>query len=48
LPWLQKGSILLDYSKTHAGVIAMSLLGLRLSFAVDWLGHALCPRQFTA
>jgi hypothetical protein len=42
------GSSLPDYSKMHAGVIAMSLLGLRLSFPVDWLDHPLCPRQFTA
>jgi hypothetical protein len=42
------GSILLDCSKMHADVIAMSLLGLRLSFAVDWLHHPMFPWQFTA
>lgn len=41
------GSTLFDYPKMYAGVLAMSLLGLGLYFAVDWLHHRLCAWQFT-
>jgi len=40
------GSTLLNYPKMYAGVLAMSLLGLGLYFAVDWLHQRLCPWQF--
>lgn len=40
------GSTLLNYRKMYAGVLAMSLLGLGLYFAVDWLHRRLCPWQF--
>jgi NitT/TauT family transport system permease protein len=40
------GSTLFDYPKMYAGVLAMSLLGLGLYFAVDWLHHRLCAWQF--
>jgi NitT/TauT family transport system permease protein len=33
----------LAYPETHAGVLAMSLLGLALYFAVDRLQDRLCP-----
>jgi ABC-type nitrate/sulfonate/bicarbonate transport system permease component len=42
------GSTLLNYPKMYAGVLAMSLLGLGLYFAVDWLHQRLCPWQFAA
>jgi ABC-type nitrate/sulfonate/bicarbonate transport system permease component len=42
------GSTLFNYPKMYAGVLAMSLLGLGLYFAVDWLHHRTCPWQFTA
>lgn len=42
------GSTLLNYRKMYAGVLAMSLLGLGLYFAVDWLHRRLCPWQFTS
>jgi ABC-type nitrate/sulfonate/bicarbonate transport system permease component len=42
------GSTLLNYPKMYAGVLAMSLLGLGLYFAVDWLHQRLCPWQFVA
>ena len=41
------GSTLFDYPKMYAGVLAMSLLGLGMYFAVDWLHHRLCAWQFT-
>lgn len=41
------GSTLLNYRKMYAGVVAMSLLGLGLYFAVDWLHRRLCPWQFS-
>lgn len=42
------GSTLLNYRKMYAGVLAMSLLGLGLYFAVDWLHRRLCPWQFSS
>lgn len=33
----------LRYSQMYAGVLAMSLLGLALYYAVDWLDRRLCP-----
>lgn len=41
-----EGSTLLNYPAMYAGVIAMSLLGLGLYFAVDWLERKLCPWKF--
>lgn len=38
-----QGSTLFDYPKMYAGVLAMSLLGLGLYFAVDRLEQTLCP-----
>lgn len=40
------GSTLLNYPAMYAGVLAMSLLGLGLYFAVDWLERWLCPWRF--
>ena len=40
------GTTLYDYPKMYAGVLAMSLLGLGLYFAADWLHRKLCPWQF--
>ena len=40
------GSTLFDYPAMYAGVIAMSLLGLGMYFAVDWLEHKLCRWKF--
>lgn len=40
------GSTLLNYRAMYAGVLAMSLLGLSLYFAVDWLERQLCPWKF--
>jgi len=37
------GNTLFNYPAMYAGVVAMSLLGLGLYFAVDWLEHKLCP-----
>lgn len=42
------GSTMLNYPKMYAGVLAMSLLGLGLYFAVDWLHQRLCPWQFVS
>lgn len=41
-----QGSTLFNYGKMYAGVIAMSLLGLGLYFAVDWLERLLAPWKF--
>ena len=41
------GSTLFDYPKMYAGVLAMSLLGLGMYFAVDFLHTKLSPWQFT-
>ena len=43
-----QGSTLLNYPAMYAGVLAMSLLGLGLYFAVDWLERVLCPWKFVA
>ena len=43
-----QGSTLLNYPAMYAGVVAMSLLGLGLYFAVDALEHWLCPWKFAA
>lgn len=40
------GSTLLDYPAMYAGVLAMSLLGLGLYFAVDGLERKLCRWRF--
>jgi len=40
------GNTLFNYPTMYAGVVAMSLLGLGLYFAVDRLEHALCPWKF--
>ncbi len=40
------GSTLFNYPAMYAGIVAMSLLGLGLYFAVDWLEHRLCKWQF--
>ena len=40
------GSTLLNYPAMYAGIVAMSLLGLGLYFAVDWLERWLTPWQF--
>lgn len=42
------GTTLYNYPKMYAGVVAMSLLGLGLYFAADWLHRFLCPWQFQA
>jgi len=43
-----EGSTLLDYPAMYAGVIAMSLLGLGMYFAVDWLERRLCGWKFVS
>ena len=43
-----QGSTLFQYPKMYAGVVAMSLLGLGLYFAVDWLERALAPWKFVS
>jgi ABC-type nitrate/sulfonate/bicarbonate transport system permease component len=43
-----QGSTLFQYPKMYAGVIAMSLLGLGLYFAVDWIEHVLAPWKFVS
>jgi len=40
------GSSLLDYPAMYAGVLAMSILGLSLYFAIDWLERLLCRWKF--
>jgi NitT/TauT family transport system permease protein len=40
------GSTLFDYPKMYAGVIAMSLLGLGMYYAVDLLHRKVAPWQF--
>ncbi len=42
------GSTLLNYPAMYAGVVAMSVLGLSLYFAVDWLEHKLAAWQFAS
>ncbi|MDX1615674.1 MAG: ABC transporter permease subunit [Candidatus Promineifilaceae bacterium] len=41
-----KGNTLFDYPAMYAGVVAMSVLGLALYFAVDRLERYLCPWKF--
>lgn len=41
-----QGSTLFNYPAMYAGIITMSLMGLGLYFAVDWLERRLCPWQF--
>ncbi len=43
-----QGSTLMNYPAMYAGVVAMSLLGLGLYFAVDWLERRLVPWKFSA
>ncbi len=43
-----QGSTMFNYPNMYAGVIAMSLLGLGLYFAVDGLHRRLCPWQFVS
>jgi NitT/TauT family transport system permease protein len=43
-----QGSTLFQYPKMYAGVVAMSLLGLGLYFAVDWLERVLAPWKFVS
>ena len=40
------GSTLFNYPAMYAGVIAMSLLGVGMYFAVDWLEYKLCRWKF--
>ena len=40
------GSTLFNYPAMYAGIIVMSLLGLGLYFAVDWLEKRICPWLF--
>jgi len=40
------GSTLFDYPAMYAGILAMSLLGVGLYFAVSWLEKKLCPWLF--
>jgi NitT/TauT family transport system permease protein len=42
------GSTLFDYPAMYAGILAMSLLGLGLYFAVDWLEKRMCPWLFVS
>lgn len=42
------GSTLFNYPAMYAGVIAMSLLGLGLYFAVDWAERKLCKWKFVS
>ncbi|RJP52194.1 MAG: ABC transporter permease [Anaerolineaceae bacterium] len=42
------GSTLLNYPAMYAGVIAMSLLGLGMYFAVDWMERKLCRWKFVS
>ncbi len=38
-----EGSSLMDYPAMYAGIVAMSLLGVMLYLATDWLEKRLCP-----
>ncbi len=40
------GNTLFNYPAMYAGVVAMSLLGLSMYFAVDWLERRLCPWKY--
>lgn len=39
------GSTLFDYPAMYAGIVSLSLMGLGLYFAVDWLEHRIAPWQ---
>jgi len=41
-----QGSTLLNYPAMYAGVVAMSLLGLGMYFAVDWMDHLYCKWKY--
>ena len=41
------GSTLFNYPAMYAGIMALSLMGLGLYFAVDWLERILTPWQYT-
>jgi NitT/TauT family transport system permease protein len=43
-----EGSTLFNYPAMYSGVIAMSLLGLGMYFAVDWLERKLCRWKFVS
>ena len=43
-----QGSTLFNYPAMYAGVIAMSLLGLGMYFAVDWAERKLCRWKFVS
>ena len=40
------GSTLFNYPAMYAGIVTLSLMGLILYFAVDWLERWLCPWQY--
>ena len=40
------GSTLFNYPAMYAGIVTLSLMGLILYFAVDWLDRWLCPWQY--
>jgi NitT/TauT family transport system permease protein len=42
------GSTLFDYPKMYAGVVAMSLLGLALYFAIDGIHRRVCRWQYAS
>jgi len=41
-----QGSTLFNFPRMYAGVIAMSLLGLGLYFAVDWIERVVLPWKY--
>lgn len=43
-----QGSTLFNFPKMYAGVIAMSLLGLGLYFAVDWIERVILPWKYVS
>lgn len=45
---IYNGTTLFNYPAMYAGVLAMSLLGLGLYFAVDWLERRLCPWKYVS
>lgn len=42
------GSTLFNYPAMYAGIVAMSLMGLGLYFAVDWFERRLTPWQYSS
>ncbi len=42
------GSALFDYPAMYAGIIAMSVLGIGMYYAVDWLEQKLCKWKFAS